>query len=323
MASRSAVISNDPVAEEAAQNFLMSGGGSAIGAVLCGFFAAAGAYAGVLLGPVTVLVGGVGSGARVFDGRMRQPGIGAKRPRGFTPEETIPDAARAAVPAGVAAALVAHAYDGRQGIASILKPGLSRAERSGADARADLLKRIRAAGAGALSEPAFVRAMLRVAGPAQGGLLTPSDFERLANLDQVATEQRFGDGAFFEAPWAQEMESVSPNLGIGFAVCAIDVRGTFAALCYRRVTDGLALDDIELEVPFLAVPVERGVTRVAPGAPLPAPAPIAIRCNASGVPVEVVAAPMAARLDTALSARPLLSLSRDPETTAVSVQRKS
>ena len=65
MAIRSGAIANDRVAEEAAQE-LLSSGGSAVGAVLSGFFAAAGGYAGVLLGPVSVLVGGVGIGMRGF-----------------------------------------------------------------------------------------------------------------------------------------------------------------------------------------------------------------------------------------------------------------
>src|SRR5262245_50858028 len=99
---RSAAVANDPAAEDAASDYLLSGG-SAIGAVLAGYFAAAGAYAGVLLGPLTVLIGGTGMGARAFDGRLRQPGLGTKRPRGFLPEETIPDAARIGVPTGVAA----------------------------------------------------------------------------------------------------------------------------------------------------------------------------------------------------------------------------
>ncbi|MGC4065984.1 MAG: hypothetical protein QM784_15310 [Polyangiaceae bacterium] len=86
---RSCSLSNDIVAAEAADECLLAGG-SAVAAVLCGFFAAAGAYSGVLLGPLSLLVAGVGSGARAFDGRLRQPGLGTKRPRGFRDEESHP-----------------------------------------------------------------------------------------------------------------------------------------------------------------------------------------------------------------------------------------
>ena len=41
-------------------------GDSVVGAVLSGFFAACGAYAGILLGPLSLLVAGVGSGVRAF-----------------------------------------------------------------------------------------------------------------------------------------------------------------------------------------------------------------------------------------------------------------
>src|SRR5687768_2202438 len=140
MKTRSAAIANDPVADEAAQEYLLSGG-SAVGAVLSGFFAAAGAHSGVLLAPVSLLIAGIGAGARAFDGRLRQPGRGTKRPRGFKATDPIPDAARVSVPTGVAAVLVAHAYDSGQKLGSIMKAGISRAERVGAEGRAGLRRR--------------------------------------------------------------------------------------------------------------------------------------------------------------------------------------
>src|SRR4051812_9922053 len=126
--ARALAISNDPLAEEAAQAQLAQGG-SAVGAVLAGFFAAAGGYSGVLLSPLSILVAGIGTGGRAFDGRLRQPGLGTKRPRGFLPDEAIPIAARVAVPAGVAAAAVANAYDGAKSLGSMVKHGILRAER--------------------------------------------------------------------------------------------------------------------------------------------------------------------------------------------------
>jgi gamma-glutamyltranspeptidase/glutathione hydrolase len=320
MKARSAAIANDPVADEAAQEYLLSGG-SAVGAVLSGFFAAAGAHSGVLLAPVSMLIAGVGAGARAFDGRLRQPGRGTKRPRGFKSGEEIPNAARVAVPAGVGALLVAHAYDASQRLSSIMKAGISRAERTGAEGRGDLLRRVRAVGAGAMAEAAFVRPMLRVAGPSQGGLVTPSDFGAVNDIDQPAGERKVGGLTLSEPPWALEWEGDAQELGIGCAVCAVDVRGVFAALSYRRVVDGLVIDELDLEAPLIAVPVRRGVKRVAPAAPLPAPAPIAIVRDASGAPSEVIAAPTAPQLDeTALSGR-LLRLRRSPATQEVQIVR--
>jgi gamma-glutamyltranspeptidase/glutathione hydrolase len=303
---RSAATANDPAAEDAANDYLLSGG-SAIGAALAGYFAAAGAYAGVLLSPLSVLIGGTGMGARAFDGRLRQPGLGTKRPRGFRVEDPIPEAARVAIPTGVSALLVAQAYDGEQKLRAIMKASIARAERSGAEGRLELLKRIRAVGAAALGEPAFTRSLLHVAGPSQGGLVTPADFGKVGDIDQDAAEHTARDITVYEPPWSADatVECAAP-LGIGCAVLAVDLHGVFAAISYRRITDGLVLEDLELEAPLVAVPVERGVTRVSPGARLPAPAPVALVKHGDGALQELVAAPAEVRLDLeALDAAPL------------------
>jgi hypothetical protein len=63
-------VSSDTTAREAAQAYL-DAGGDAVGAVVAGFFAAAGESPGVLLGPVGLIVAQVGMGVRAFDGRQR------------------------------------------------------------------------------------------------------------------------------------------------------------------------------------------------------------------------------------------------------------
>ena len=310
---RFAALSNDPVAEEAAQDYLLAGG-SALGGVLSGFFAAAGGHAGVLLSPMSLLVGGVGAGVRAFDGRVRQPGVGAKRPRGFTAKESIPDAARVAVPTAVAAALVALAYDGTQKLGSVLKAGIQRAQRGGAPERAALLRRIRSVGAGAMSELSFVRAVLRVAGPSEGGLLTAGDFGSIGDVDHPASERVVGGATVLEVPWAQDDRGLpgGSDIGLGCCVLAADVRGLFAGMAYRRVTHGFVIEDVELEAPLSAVPVQRGVARSAPGTQLPAPAPLAMRRDGEGNVVEMVACPLSSRLDEQAWRAPALRLMRDP-----------
>jgi gamma-glutamyltranspeptidase/glutathione hydrolase len=322
MRPRIGAIANLASAEQAAEDFL-SDDGSAVGAVLCGFFAAAGDHSGVLLSPVTVLVGGVGAGVRAFDGRAWQPGRGAKRPRGYRQHETIPDAARVAVPGGVAAAAVAHAYDGSQRLDAIVKAGVRRARRRRASARAALLERVGAVGAAALTESTFVQALLRVAGPSQGGLVTPADFATVPALDRKASRQAIGTGALLVPPWTTEPLQLAPGseIGVGHAVCAVDVRGVFAALGFRRVERGVAIEELELKAPLAAAPVQRGHARVRPGSRLAAPAPVAIRCDALGAPIEVLAAPSAWCIDaTVLQQLPLL-LRRDPSSRRVAVVR--
>lgn len=294
---RSVATSDDPIALEAAEDVLLAGG-SALGAVVAGFFAAAGAHSGVLLSPVTLLAAGPGLGARAFDGRCRQPGVGTRRPRGFKDGEEIPAAARVAAPVAVTAVLVALAYDEQARVGRVLKSALRRARDSGAEGRAGLLERIRAVGAGAMQEAAFVRPMLHTAGEAVGGLLTAADLRAASDVDVAAAVREGPAGRFAEAPWARDATSDGiEELGGGFAICAADVKGLFAGLCYRRVLDGVAFEELELEAPSVATPVLRGVTRVAPGQPIPSPAPLVIALDESGSPREIAASPSLVQLD--------------------------
>jgi gamma-glutamyltranspeptidase/glutathione hydrolase len=295
--TRSIAISDDPVAAEAAEDILLSGG-SALGAVTAGFFAAAGARSGVLMSPVTLLAAGSGIGARAFDGRCRQPGLGTRRPRGFKEDEAIPDAARVAIPASMTAVLVALAYDEQTRVSRVLKTAIRRARDSGAEARAEVLERLRAVGAGAVSEGAFVRALLHVAGEAAGGLITSTDLRSIGDVDVAASTREEAGARWLVAPWAMDAPSepsTLEGLGTGHAICAVDVKGLFVALSFRRVVDGVSIDEVEIEAPRIAIPVLRGVTRVAPGCALPSPAPVAIRLADDGTPIEAVAAPQAIR----------------------------
>jgi gamma-glutamyltranspeptidase/glutathione hydrolase len=307
-------LASDPVAQEAAEDFLTAGG-SATGAVLSGFFAAAGAHAGVLWGPLSLIVSGVGLGARAFDGRLIQPGLGHKRPRGKKQGDPVEDAARVPVPGAVAAALVAHAYDGGQRLGTVMKPGLSRARQSGATGRHELLTRIRAAGAAAMGETSFVRELLRVAGPAQGGQLTAQDFTTREGIDHEVLREESAGETVLRAPWAGEVARSDEVVGRGAAIIAIDQRGGAAALAYRRVNDGFVLDAMDLELPLGAAVVEHGVPRVKPGTRLRSPTPIEIAVR-DDLPIEVRALPAA--LDCSeLEVEPRLVLRRDPATRRV------
>ncbi|MBN2197119.1 MAG: hypothetical protein JW751_30215 [Polyangiaceae bacterium] len=320
MRTRSTAIASDPAAEVAAVDLLLAGS-SAVGAVVGGFFAASGSHGGVLLGPISILVAGIGVGARAFDGRARQPGLGTKRPRGFTAGEVVPAAASVAVTSGVAAALVANAKDGGTSLGSLLRAGIAQGQRTGATVRTELLRRIRSVGAMAMQEAGFVRPLLRVAGLSEGGLLTAQDFNAIPEVDQAARETPLDVGTLIEVPWAEEDQlsgATTDALGVGCAVLAVDVRGVFAALAYRRITDGVVIEELELEAPRIAVPVRRGVVRVRPGTPLPAPAPIAFRCDADGRLVEAMAAPGAPKVDLD---RASLRLVRDPTTGRIEIFR--
>jgi gamma-glutamyltranspeptidase/glutathione hydrolase len=82
------------------------------------------------------------------------------------------------------------------------------------------------------------------------------------------------------------------------AVLACDGRGTIAALAYVPARQGVAVPELEVTLGLSAVPVRRGVTRVAPGTLLPAPAPVAIAVQTGGF-AAAVALPGSAVLDAA------------------------
>jgi hypothetical protein len=290
--TRAAVLATDATVEEVATAELTRSR-SAVAAVVAGFFAAAGAYADVLLGPVTLLVAGVGRGGRVFDGRLRQPGLGARRPRGFVSEE-VPIAARVALPTCVAALTVAVAYDQRGTFTPLARAGVRTAKQAGAEERARVLERIAEVGPAALSEASFVRPLLHLASPSEGGLLTPADFVATSDVTLEARERSVRGQALLEAPWADDkLEPVAPG-GSRHALCAADGEGVFAALCYERVGNGAEVAPLGLVAALAAVPVRRGTRRVTPGARLSAPALAAIWCDDAGAPFEVTATVQAA-----------------------------
>ncbi len=284
---RALARSNDPVCEAAAGEELARGG-SAIDAVLAGYFAAAGAYPGVLLGPVTLLLGGTGSGDRAFDGRVRQPGKNAKRPRGTLPGAEPPPASRVGVPCSVPALAVAVGYGAQATLGRLVQPGIALARERGAERRAGVLSRVGQVGALAFSEPELSRALVRAFGAPNGGLVTPADFARPEGLDVPAARRETATAAALAAPWASQAENPFVR---GASVSAIDVNGMFMAAAFECQPEALYVEELELSAPMLAVPTLRGVPRVAPGSAIPAAAPIWISYDAASAPYELWAAP--------------------------------
>lgn len=282
---RALARSNDPACEAAAGDELAKGG-SAIDAVVAGYFAAAGAYPGVLLGPVTLLLGGTGSGDRAFDGRVRQPGKNAKRPRGTLPGQEPPAAARVGVPCSVPALAVALGYGAQSTLGRLVQSGVALARERGAERRAAVLTRVGEVGALAFSEPELSRALVRAFGAPNGGLLTPSDFSAPESLDFAAERQP----GLLVAPWAVDAQSAFAR---GVAVSAIDVSGMFVAAAFECQPEGLYVDELELSAPLLAVPTLRGVPRLAPGSSIPAAAPLWISSDGAGAAYELWTAPTA------------------------------
>ncbi len=276
----------DAAAAGPAQAALDAGGG-AVDAIVAGFFAAAGAGPGVLLAPAVALVAGFGVGARAFDGRAAQPGRGAQRPRGFVNEASIPDAARVAAPRSLAMLMLAHGYRGRASLRDLAKPGVAAAEAAGAKARAALLRKVGAGGVLALRGAEVMSKLIAAFGPVSGGVLTAEDVEGSPPAEAEASAATIGEGlTVFSPPFAAGAPGGQPGAEAE-AIVACDARGVIAALAYVPARGGVPVPDLDLTVGRDAVPVRRGVTRVAPGTLLSAPAPIAIAVGPAGFAAAV------------------------------------
>lgn len=281
-------VASEPAVQEAARAYLQAGG-DAVGAVVTGFFVAAAQDPGVLLGSIGLLIAQVGGGVRAFDGRTRQPGLEARRPRGLNPEDEPAPAARVAAPTSIAALLVALRYGHQLPIGKILAPGITLAKEHGCERRAAVLEQIQRLGAAALAAPAISRPLIHVAGPSEGGSLNIADLTAIPELDHPARSTEH----LRVAPWEHELPDPermpdtdwNGQLERQQGICAHDLRGGVAALCYDRASRGLEVAELELLLPFTAVPPRRGVTRIAPGSFLPAPTPLSIELSASAVPL--------------------------------------
>jgi hypothetical protein len=277
---------------------------SALEAVLTGFFAAAAAEPGVLFGPLALLAGGTGEGARAYDGRVRQPGLLGKRPRGYLSGQEPPAAARVAVPTGISALAVSTSYHGDVSWAAACRPGISLARQEGAAGRAELLNHVAGLGARALSEASVARAWMSQFGPVQEGQVTAGDLKARAGLDLLAS----ADGARLGLPWPAPSEPDANQGGKTHAIVAVDARGLFVALTFTALSSPLELAGYQVTVPQCAEPVFRGVSRLAPGTPLGGVLPVWLVREAGAI----------VRVEAELGAgRARLCLYRDRETREV------
>ena len=256
-------------------------------ALVAGFFAAAGEEPGVLFAPAVALVAGFGVGARAFDGRAAQPGRGAPRPRGFVDASRIPDAARVAAPRSLGMLMLLHGYRGRTQMRELAKAGVAAAEAAGAKARAKLIRKVGAGGLLALRGAEVMGALIATFGPLAGGLLTEEDVEGSPPVEVDATATVIGEGLTIFTPQLSASAGGDAPTGEAEAIVACDGRGRSrrSPTCPRAAA--WPWPSLELTIGRDAIPVRRGVTRVAPGTPLAAPAPVAIASGAGGFAVAV------------------------------------
>jgi hypothetical protein len=256
--------------------------GNAADAVLAGVLGAAASDAGVLLGPLQMVVAGAGAGIIALDGRVRQPGRGVPRPRGFTADEPIPQSALVAVPALPSTVAVAAAALGSISLQTLARMALAHSRDVPAP-RAHLLGLFARRGALALAEEPVAAELLAVAGRAARGLLTRDDLLSV-RPSLVSLESRPATRAgLFTPPWKSGAGDASRTQ----VVAAVDANGMAAVACYEQSSSGLPIPALGLVAPLLASPVMRGVPRVRPGEPRRAAAPIAVTLEKGSVKLAV------------------------------------
>jgi hypothetical protein len=276
---RRGAVSSHPGAGAAAEAALVDGA-SAIQAVIAGFFVAAASSPSVLFSPLGLLSGGVGHGVRAFDGRAREPGLEARRPRGFRPDEALPEAARLAAPGSVAALAVSNLYHGGSGLSSLAREGVATARRLGLTERAETIEQVARLGVPSLRQPRIQTALLERAGPAARGNLSAADLDCRFTVDypaEASAEDRFRFPS----------QGLRPSLGVRHAIVAADASGLFAALQFFDDPDVPLIPALGVGLPRLATPVVRGVPRPKPGALIDSPLDLELQGSAGALDLLV------------------------------------
>jgi gamma-glutamyltranspeptidase/glutathione hydrolase len=269
LAQRGAAAS-DPYVARATQEALALG--NAVDAVVAGVLVAAARSPSVLLGPLQAIVGGAGTGLLAVDGRVRQPGTGAPRPRGFVASSAVPDAARVGVPGLPAAVAALVASLGAASLHRVVGPAIEEARGHSAD-RARVLQAFARRGAPALAEGEVADELTAAAGRPAQGLLTRDDLTA-ALPAFVRCDPEALSGGVVRVPWRSDAPVDGASCHV---VVATDGKGQAAVACYEAPDAGVAVPALGLVLPLSAEPVRRGKTRVRPRELRPAAAPIALR----------------------------------------------
>lgn len=262
-------------ARDAAEALLLKG--NAVDAVVAGVLAAAAVEPSVLLGPVQLLFGGGGAGLQAVSGRLLQGGKGQDRPRGFREGDSIPDAARVAVPALPAALVAAVATAGQVSLSQICGPAIELAKGT---PRKEVLAHLARVGARAMSEGKLGQELFHAANRVAGGVLSREDLEDISVTVERLSVTKAGDEGrgFATVPWGSGAvlpDGEGPGIDARHvrAVLAVDRNGLFALAVYEEHLDTLRIDELGLAAPLVAIPVRRGETRVKPGTVLTAAFP--------------------------------------------------
>jgi hypothetical protein len=197
MATRAAAASEAHVADAAREALH---GGNAVDAVIAGVLAAAAHDASVFLGPLQVLVAGGGAGRIAVDGRNRQPGLDAPRPRGTLEGQAIPPPSRVGVPTLPATVAAVLASFGSVSLRKVGRSAVDAAQRLSAP-RAAVIDAFTRRGVPALTDDLVASELLAAAGRAAGGQLSAADLAAFRPPIVRVEERSFEPPGWLRLPW--------------------------------------------------------------------------------------------------------------------------
>ena len=134
-----------------------------------------------------------------------------------------------------------------------------------------------------MGDDAVAGELAAVAGRAAGGTLTQDDLTAVRPSVVTCDERSLAPSGILRVPW----RDAAPGGTATHVVAAADGWGLVAIACYEVPGDGVSIPALGLLAPPFASPVKRGETRVRPGEPCPASAPVALRTRRGIVDVAI------------------------------------
>lgn len=287
-------VSTNPESVHAALQVLKSPPSTAVDAVIAGFLAAAVCNPSVLLGAGVLMVTGRGEGLHIFDGRALQPGIGSARIRGFLPQDSIPDAARVAVPTLPAALIMAHMGRGEHTLSALVNMAIASAKTDHAvdSTCVQTLRDFGRLGGEFLRSGAVHQALLECTARSLGGVLTSFDLESIRPRETEPSFVKMSGynwafpswNIFLRTALTESPSSLSPVVHSQSPrfrhqpiaiVAAADPHGAMAIAGFLSPTMSIPVGTTGLQIPLLAKPTLRGRKHRVAGQPLPLNAAIA------------------------------------------------
>jgi hypothetical protein len=256
-------------ARDAAEAVLKEGG-SALDAVIAGYFASCGATSWAVFAPIIVGFGGSGDGIKFIDGRVRQAGKSSEKPLRYKSLQQTPPLARLAVPCGLQAISIAFALEGTAKRSALMEFGLKHAKQAQCPHRLQFLKEVKSTAHLAMQSRKLWDEIHERARRVDGGLFSEEDLDT-SSPEVISSPTKFLEQKCWvtPSPWMETEIPEGAEPSQRHLVMAGDFRGQVAVLQYDEPKEVYPLYGGDLELPVMGIPNIKGVPRFKPGTTIP------------------------------------------------------